>query len=300
MQVGVNHPRAKDERLERVRLERVRDVTGIRAVRYNTHYANPHNDANTETVMEAGCHPLPILGVDRQAVVDADRSGSEQQFARAMSPYLDFVHRFVPRHRFAAVETLNEPWVLAGAPKIPPLTYAKIANATGDHVRQTSPDTDVWVAGEMLTPDRKGPRKLDWWAEMTRGLMRDLYRGVAIHPYREPAAPEVARIGGRSIASLKITSGSRAAEMEWCREQAGDQKIVHVTEVGWRVGESVSEQRQAEYLVRELDLLLRLGVVFAYIYADWGDPALDFGLLRSDGSPRPAAHAVRRWIEAHR
>lgn len=290
MLTGIVIPTGRAQRLELDVLARVRDETGVQAIRWDCHVDNPWNDHNVQRIRQAGFLPWPILDGDRHAWMSAASVGAPEL---ALWPYLSWLDTFCAAHRFQAVEVLNEPHILD--PRLTPEQYAILANAAGDHIRLASPQTQVYLAGEMLRPDRKGPKKEKWWGQCRAGLIDSLYDGVAIHPYREPGPPEVARIGGFSFWSWG--GGTRETEMEWCRQQAPGHDVA-VTEVGWRVGPAggITEAEQADYLIRELGILAELNVSAVFLYAHHADPARDFGLLRNDWSPRPAAHAVREWI----
>lgn len=74
-------------------------------------------------------------------------------------------------------------------------------------------------------------------------------------------------------------------------------KPVVVTESGFNTGE-VDEETQAEQIVALVEDARRLGVERLYIYELLDDrPDNHWGLFRLDGSPKPAAHALKRHLQ---
>jgi hypothetical protein len=112
----------------------------------------------------------------------------------------------------------------------------------------------------------------------------NLFDAVAIHPYREPGSPTVSRYG------------TRRREYETWRDEAGGKPLV-VTEVGWLVGQNVSEEKQADYIFEELAINSGVDIESTYIYAHSEDPRRDFGVFHIDGTPRPAAFRIAQFQE---
>lgn len=74
-------------------------------------------------------------------------------------------------------------------------------------------------------------------------------------------------------------------------------KPVVITEAGFDSKE-VGEEAQANQLVALIDDALSLGVTRLYLYELLDDrPGNHWGLFRLDGSPKPAAHALRRHLQ---
>jgi hypothetical protein len=226
-------------------------TTGITHVRCDLHLANPNVGAIIDKVRAAGLGILPII--------EYVPTASPQQLA-------DFADQIVTDHALDAIEVLNEP-----SRVMTPQQYHDILEAIGTRVKGK---TRVLAAGEFLIADRKGPRLKDWFAQAN--LDPEWYDAVAIHPYREPGTPWATRYA------------SRSAEYQVWRCQVPPGKPLIVTEVGWHLP-GVNEEQQGVYIFEELSIDRALGVEAVFIYTNIADPAWDFGVFRTDWSPRPAA-----------
>lgn len=255
----------------------------VTLLRFDADYRDGYSSALTQQVLDAGWIPLPVLDIDYPGITRAARTND---FDDALWPFLDHAIRLAETFGLPAIEVLNEPRIMAethgGA--MTPNVYAAICNAVGDEYARRGLSTKVIAAGDMLQPDRKGPRPIKWWEEAWMGLNSELYYGVAVHPYREPGKPSVSRFS------------SREAEFAWIHAAAGG-KPVWVTETGWRVGSGgVTEAQQADYLAQELAYCETGGAEGVCVYAHTGE----WGLFEEpDFRPRAAVARVRDFADTH-
>jgi hypothetical protein len=135
--------------------------------------------------------------------------------------------------------------------------------------------------------------------------LNELVHGFALHPYRIGEHPAAPVDGGslRQVAQLRRELNRHGA--------AG--KPILVTEYGQSTAacgeECVSEDEQAEHLGAFVDGVAarpewQVELISIYQLRDRGtdspDRELQFGLLREDGSPKPAYPVVRELMERYR
>lgn len=229
-------------------------LTGITHVRFDLHLANPRVGAMIAKVRAAGLGIMPII--------EYEPTASPQQLA-------EFANQIVTDYALDSVEVLNEP-----SRVMTPQQYHDILEAVGASVKGK---TRVLAAGEFLIADRKGPGLKAWFKQAN--LDPELYDAVAIHPYREPGPPSATRYGTRS------------AEYEVWKDQVPPGKPLIITEVGWHIP-GVDEELQGAYIYEELSINHSLGLEAVYVYTNIADPSWDFGVFRTDRSPRPAAYLM--------
>lgn len=265
MIVGIVWPLNPTDPLDPAFLATLR-ATKATHLRSNLNYRNPNARLIFGQAQDAGFQLLPILDLDYDHI--------------DVHAYAQFCGTITGEFKFDVVEILNEPRIMHEK-QVPPARYAEIVAAASAEIRNSSPLTKIAVAGEMMQPDRKGPKEIDYFEDFRSALGSDAgYDLVAIHPYREPSPPETTRFKTRS--------------QEYRHWQEIAQKPIIVTEVGWHLG-NVSEAQQADYLLRELQINRDAGIGATYIYAHRADPSWDFGLYRVDGSARPAVDAIARF-----
>ncbi len=186
------------------------------------------------------------------------------------------------RHQLPQIEVLNEPDTLH---KIPPEIYATVVNEVGRQIHLQVPGTQVIVAGEILRPHRQGPKEQNYFRDVARGLFPEHHDVVGIHHYRDPGPPSATRFGSRLAEHRHV-------------QRVAHHKPVMTTEVGWDLPRlNGDEELVARYVYEELVTSRELGLLGCYLYAHQEAPELDYGLLRLDRSPRPAAHAIRRFVK---
>jgi hypothetical protein len=138
------------------------------------------------------------------------------------------------------------------------------------------------------------------------GAVPDLnayFDAVSIHPYSAERSPDVYTPGQGTRWQFRRIEEMRA---KFTAHGAADKKF-WITELGWATctahEDCVSEAEQAAYVTRVFEYARNeyasfVEAVFIYHLNDWG-PADQtnkeywFGLLRKDGSPKPAFEALR-------
>jgi hypothetical protein len=233
-------------------------------LRVDLDYRNPNAAAIVEQAREAGFEVLPVLDLDYDHV--------------ELQPYLDFCQQIVEAHRFPAVEILNEPRILHGWS---PDKYAQVFTAASERIRQL---TRVVIAGDFLKADRNGPNIDSWFSRVK--VPEDSFDAVAIHTYRNPGRPSATKNGTR-----------RKEHGVWQRQARGKPMIV--TEVGWQPTRGMDEHQMGDCIIEELLINEALGIEATYVYAHMQDPSRDFGLFRTDQTPRPAAFRIAQFQGLH-
>jgi hypothetical protein len=208
-----------------------------------------------------------------------------------------------------AWEVWNEPnlgqfW----APRPDPAAYAELLRQSYRALRRAQPEALV-VSGGLAQPSTAADRLscTEFLAAMYRAGAGGHFDALGNHAYDSPRLPNE----GHNWGLMRSLAGGLRALMQ----QHGDGRLpIWVTEIGaptmgrdpW--GTVVDEARQAlilEDAYREAARDPLLGPVFWYTLRDFcvPDPAREaecyFGLLRQDGSEKPAARAYRRSALDH-
>jgi hypothetical protein len=198
-----------------------------------------------------------------------------------------------------AWQVWNEPNLSVYWPSGPSAAgYVRLLRATGQVIKRVDPGAEILTAGmpdsELGVPLRAYLRR------MYRAGAKGTFDTLAINPFAKSAEGVLAVIqGARRIAAAH-----------------GDRPPVWVTELGWASGGPpsdfrVGERGQARLVERTLLALARrrreLGLR-GVVYFNWRDSlpyrggrdffGLHTGLLRRDGSPKPALPSYRRVANA--
>ncbi len=235
----------------------------------------------------AGAHLLGLLTyVPVWASSKPDSEDPTHEVPRDVTEWADFVRAAVSAFdgRMPWFELYNEPNI--GFFKGTVDQFWPLLREGYTAAKQVAPDTPVVFPGAAGVP-------LDWIEALYKLGAADYFDIMNVHPYRHPSAPEATPSLPEVIANLR-------ALME--RYGDGD-KPIWMTEVGYykQAAEEVHtipatpEALDACYLVRTYVLALSAGVSKVFWYEYRGD---SFGLMRSDGSPRPAfgAYATMTWL----
>lgn len=221
----------------------------------------------------------------------AGRYGPQGTFWRA--------HPELPRRSVTALEVWNEPYLRGfSASGIDPGRYARLVRATAIAVRDADPGVAILAAAD--TRDDSGG---DWITGMFAAVpdLARYFDAVAVHPYSRGLSPDVytppdTRYQWRRIDEIRA---------ELVRRGADDP--LWITELGWSTcpagaaDDCIDEQQQAQYLGRAIELSRArswVAALFVYAYRAWEEDADDredwFGIVHSDGTPKPAWEVVRR------
>ena len=184
--------------------------------------------------------------------------------------------------RIAAYEVWNEPNLPGSwAPEPDAADYLQLLRQTYAAVRAVDPLPVVLSGG--TGGGSTGVNSLSWYRSLYKGGLKDHCDGVAVHPYPDAPVPrsgEMAR--AFEIRDLMIANGD------------GDKRLWG-TEVGVPTGgsPSVDEKVQATLVAQMHELWSTIGgqgPLMYYTLQDTGgsDREGHFGLLREDGSEKPA------------
>ncbi len=247
-------------------------------LRLNLDHRNPHCVSLVEQANQAGFQVLPILECDYQ---NPDLEG-----------YADFCESIVEQFKFPIVEILNEPRIME---KMSAAAYRKVFIIAAERLQRFRPTTQIASAADFLQPDVAGTKiRWEWnWSTFKRdkhwykdaNVPPELYDLAAVHPYREPGMPDVSQWKNRQ------------AEYQAYKDEC-HQKPLIITEVGWNLA-SVTEEVQAQHLYRELVINYECGVQGVYIYSMISEMHDGMGVLREDGSARPAVGAIAQFQEEY-
>jgi hypothetical protein len=214
-------------------------------------------------------------------------------------------HPTVPYHPTLAIETWNEPyWYSFNDSGADPGTYARLVKAAGAAIHAANPQVKVLLAAD-LTGYVSDSKQVEWVNTMYSAVpdLNSYFDGVAVHPYSWPDAPDVYDGPGDRWAFKRI--GDIRAKFV---AHGAANKGFWITEVGYPTcsgsNRCVSEAAQASDLARIFQLVKTdyagfMQAIFIYNYKDpsgagSSDPEGWFGLLRSNGSAKPAWNVLRQ------
>jgi polysaccharide biosynthesis protein PslG len=248
-----------------------------------------------------------------------DWAGGDQSIPEDPSEFAEFtaqvVKRYGPAGSFWAAhpelpklpaqwyEVWNEPYYkFSAGNRVDPARYARLFKAAAQAGKAADPATRWLVASEFEIQTYTGK-----WVEWPRAMVEavpDLGQwadAIAVHPYAKHQAP------GTPFGDYANDKFLRLNLIRDLFRRAGVDKPYWITEIGWSTCTSGSpcvdsEARQAANLTEMFSLLrgpMRdwVQAVFVYHLNDTGDedsePEHRFGLLRADGSPKPAWAALQ-------
>ena len=250
-----------------------------------------HWDPFVTGLMTRGLRPLFVLGFNNPDVYGGRWMEGVTTYIE-MQAFTDFAAAAATRYRDAQPiwEIWNEPnranfW----EPRENPAEYMALARATAGAIRRAVPNAAI--IGPALG-HKVGEPVLDLTflqACLDDGLA-DLVDAISIHPYVDPevVAPDYEKVRAMVDAA------------------AGDGKLPVVsTEWGFATNKFVSDDLQADVLVRMFLINLSLGVPLsiAYVAVDRIEDYVpkeerSYGIARADHSPKTAYHSLRE-MNAH-
>jgi hypothetical protein len=204
-------------------------------------------------------------------------------------------------------ELWNEPYYpsfSAGGPD--PERFVALQRAGVEAGRAANPEARFLLAADTEYGGRDGTAR-NWLADLYAAdpKLNEVFDGVVSHPYGVGSPTHTD--GSRRTQTLRVDDLLALLD----RRGAGD-RPVWITEIGWPTCPErpfcTSEAKQERYLEELFALTAtrwkgRVSAVFVYHMRDFsaGDPetaAANFGLLRRDGSRKPAWGAVQRAARA--
>jgi polysaccharide biosynthesis protein PslG len=212
-------------------------------------------------------------------------------------------NRSIPYHPITYWEIWNEPyWYLFNDAHSDPATYARLVRAAAAAGKAANPQARFLLEAD-LTSYVSASQQVEWVDALYNAVpdLNSWFDGVAVHPYSWPKSPDVYS-GGRW--DFKRIGDIRAKFVA----HGAANKGFWITEVGYPTcpgsTRCVSESAQASDLARIFQLVKSdyasfMQAIFIYNYKDpssqnSADPEDWFGLLRRDGSPKPAWNELRQ------
>jgi hypothetical protein len=198
-------------------------------------------------------------------------------------------------------EIMNEPYVYWQGGPYDPAGYAQLVKRTAEAVRPVSAHVKLALAAATTYygPSNDGA---DWIGALYSAVpnLNDYFDVVAVHPYAhdpDTCDPQF-RWCFRQIEVIRSRFVARGAA----------DKRIWITELGnnTRGRDASTEAEQASYLTRYVEMAKAYGYVDGLLYytyedfcTDTGDKECWFGVLRPDGSRKPAFDALRRAAQAN-
>jgi hypothetical protein len=208
-----------------------------------------------------------------------------------------------------AIELWNEPWYWAfWGPDADPAAYASLVRAAAPAIKAAQRDMKVLISGDLHTGYRDG-RENSWlngWLSqlLKQELPMDAVDGWSIHPYSGNRGPYQSTIDG--FADQRYATQWLFEQLPLIRDMtaaAGKFKPLWPTEFGWTTGGEVTEEEQARFVreaftrtVDEWGGFVERSFLYVLERPHNGDRDGGFSLLRDDGSPKPAWHALSELV----
>lgn len=207
-----------------------------------------------------------------------------------ISEYVNYVSEMVKRYKGQVQywEVWNEP-NLAGfwSPHPDPVVYAKLLKAAYAAAKQADPDVKI-VGMVTSLVDLDFIRAV---LEQGAGHAMDI---ISVHPYQGQPPTD-------------FSEGTELGKLVVLKELLEEYQLnipIWITECGWQSLGDVTEQIQAEYVVKFYVKTLAQGLVeriYWFNLSDWGSPDSPtgghFGLVHNDQSPKPSYAAYYTMVE---
>lgn len=222
--------------------------------------------------------------------------GSGEFYPPDPQAFAEFAAAVVARYRSQITywQIWNEPDnILYWASGPDPAAYARMLRAAYPAIKAANPQARVLAAG-IVSPE---PAVSYYQALAANGAWNS-FDIIAVHPYADPMSPEQGQIGSMGIGAVSALADRYGTKPIWATEFGWS------TRPGDRGGNIVSEEMQANYLVRGATMMANAGAERVIWYnfkdgrADDGLGLLRFGGGRADyGQRKPAFQAFRTMNE---
>jgi hypothetical protein len=156
-----------------------------------------------------------------------------------------------------------------------PVAYANLLKAAYPAIKGANPNARVLAAG-IVSPEPA----LSYYQAFADSGAWNSFDIIALHPYADPMSPEQGQIGSMGIGAVKALADRYGAKPIWATEFGWS------TRPGDRGGNMVSEEMQANYLIRGATMIANAGAdrVIWYNFKDL-NPNDGLGLLRYGSGP---------------
>jgi hypothetical protein len=328
--VNANFVRGATEAQRTASYRRLR-AAGVRAVRLDFNWASiepygrplhdyrwARQDREVRTIRRAGLGVLGILAYGHpdysRAGADALRRGQEPippfgvgdpQYYPPDDPRTFARYAAAAGRRYRGDVIAWEVWNEANGgwrfwePREDPVAYGRLLCATRRALRREDPSVTVALGG-LFFPPFVGTGAVKFLGQVLDaggpGIGR-CFGAVAYHPYPYPFTSPEAVVGARGS-----VIGAAAQLRRVLRRHGLGRTPLWNTEVGWPTnprGNGVTERRQARYVARLalLSWARNVPLLTWYTAGDYRDPSgtnqeAHFGLVRADGSAKPAYRAL--------
>jgi hypothetical protein len=260
-------------------------------------------DVVVQEANERGLRVLGVVSYTPQWARPAGRPGTDPP--TNLDDYARFVGALAQRYGPRGVhhwEIWNEPNIDATwTPKPDPARYTAMLKKAHSAIKRADRRAVVLTAGmspAWNAPDGSQIAPATFISKVYANGGRKAFDAVAHHPSTFPH---------RSTYAASWSAFQQTPDMYAVMRANGDRtKRIWASEIGFPTGRSsaaVSDQSQAKYLVESLRSWTGFkfsGPVFVYSLRDEGadkwDHFQNFGLLRTDGTPKPAYTAIRRAL----
>jgi hypothetical protein len=285
----------------------VTDV-GARIMRHEFEDApDAWDDAFYRRTAQLGITVVPLINTATVPTSEAARNQFVETFRAHVARYgpggtfwqqnPDLSQAHAPR----VFEVMNEPYVYWQGGPYDPAGYAQLVKRTAEAVRPVNSEVKLALAAATTYygPENNGA---DWIGALYAAVpnLNDYFDVVAVHPYaHDPSTcnPQ-ARWCFRQVEVIRSRFVARGAA----------DKRIWITELGNNTSgaDASSEAQQAAYLTRYVEMAKSYGYVDGLLYytyrdfcTDSGDKECWFGILRPDGSRKPAFDALRQAAQAN-
>jgi hypothetical protein len=206
----------------------------------------------------------------------------------------------------SAYEVWNEPNTASfWTPTPSAADYVKLLQATYTAIKAADPNATVIAAGLISLPNNGSfsTNPIDYLSQMYQAGAKGYFDAVAIHPYQFTVPFSQ---GGPYGDAAPI---NQVAAMHAVMVANGDgNKLIWSTEYGEPTAPAygITDATQASFTQDYLTAWSQIsyaGPSFIYTTVDINsastDPNQTFGVVRSDGSWKPAAYVIQQWTAAH-
>ena len=280
----------------------VTDV-GARLMRHEFEHApDAWDDSFYRRTAELGITVVPLINATTVPATEAARQAFVERFKAHVVRYgpggtfwRENAH-LSSAHAPRVFEVMNEPYVYWQGGPYDPSGYAQLVKRTAEAVRPVNNEVKLALAAATtyFGPSNDGA---EWIGALYDAVpnLNDYFDVVAAHPYgHDPDSCDASsRWCFRQVEIIRSRFVARGAA----------DKRIWITEVGNNTGgtQAHSEAEQAAYVTRYVELAKSYGYVDGLLYYTYRDFCTDgadkecwFGVIRRDGSRKPAFEALRQ------